>query len=104
MAKKKVVETAPTTEKSEVVKGRVGKGYRYCESCDYSTKGARSATCGNCGAEFPKKEKTAKTTGGSSLKEVLEERLAEIEMVLSNRDALELEAERIRALLESIDS
>jgi hypothetical protein len=52
MAKTTAKTTTPTT-----AKGKKGVGWRYCEKCDTSTKGPKSATCGKCGEPFPVKAK-----------------------------------------------
>jgi hypothetical protein len=57
MAKKADPKTpepqTPETKTPETVKGSKGTGWRYCEDCQYSTKGARSKACGKCGKAFP---------------------------------------------------
>ncbi|MCY2995590.1 MAG: hypothetical protein NTY19_48230 [Planctomycetota bacterium] len=49
MVKKK--EKLEVTE--TVASGRKGIGWRHCEACHHSTKGARSIVCGKCGQPFP---------------------------------------------------
>ncbi len=45
---------AKTTEKkAETAKGKKGVGWRYCTSCEHSTKGPRSEQCAKCGEPFP---------------------------------------------------
>lgn len=47
---------------AETRKGKVGTGWRYCQKCNYSTKGARSENCAKCGEAFPKRKARKKAT------------------------------------------
>lgn len=96
MAKRKPAQPEPKTEK---LSG--GKGKKICPECS-AELGARTLKC-ECGHEFQPKTKTTKR-GGLSLRDQLEERLAEIDQILSSRDALEIERSKIEELLEAISS
>lgn len=90
MAKKKaIVEETPKSG---------GRGKKICPSCS-AELGARTAEC-PCGYKFQPKTTSKKT--GSSLKDQLEQRLAEIDQILASKDSLEVEQERIQSLLQAM--
>jgi len=86
----------PATE--ETVRS-AGKGKKICPKCSVEL-GARTMIC-NCGHEFTPKTQTRRKVS-TSLQDQLEERLAEIDMILASKESLELEQERIQSLLEAI--